>query len=683
MPKSPWLTSWLFFAGGSWGFHHLYLENYAEAILYSHTLAGCGLMWVLDLCRLKQLAAGRAASETAPLQWSRLACQYIVASWYAHVAGLPCTVFVTDVSDLENMWLRLLGSIVVALAAAAGAVAVGNCGSQRCPYVLNAIITSAAVIVIPVVLLHFEIENYSTFVIAALSATAIAALSREPRPSLAADDRCVTDDAVGVSLATAATKSITPSRSDTASAPLQLFRVACQYFVASFYANVGGVLWAMFEADLSAHLHFIWLRLLGKAVVSVAAAAGAFAVGSYGSQRCPFLLTALLTSVAVAVTAELLDELDVDSYSTYVLAALIATAAAAFFRQPRNGLTPLPQPESLPVERERERVADGLRDGAAGSAEAVNGPPPPEVEAFQEVSTASVSMDVNRSGSARHRSIAGGTQAEPRRRPPPPGTDIAPLPGAHSVDAKDSSRRRRPAASTPSSPARRCCRVCCTLAVQCTFWLFLLCSAALHVELRLVGTEAAAEEEPTVETHKIGELLWRHRSLLWRAVGQVAGVESGGPPLWADPGLRETWEALLRGQADSDSARRHSRGGSAGRGSSSSGGGRSWTDGLRQWASGGGESVSDLLRQLRMEPQQGKQGGSRRRGWAAAEEVPPVRDLRSAHRAAALELHPDRLPPGASQAEHEAAAAAFERMQRAYERLLALRRRQDEDAVRG
>ena len=44
-------------------------------------------------------------------------------------------------------------------------------------------------------------------------------------------------------------------------------------------------------------------------------------------------------------------------------------------------------------------------------------------------------------------------------------------------------------------------------------------------------------------------------------------------------------------------------------------------------------------------------------------------EVRSAHRKLALELHPDRLPPGATDAERAAATEAFQVMQDAYQEL--------------
>ena len=191
--------------------------------------------------------------------------------------------------------------------------------------------------------------------------------------------------------------------------------------------------------------------------------------------------------------------------------------------------------------------------------------------------------------------------------------------------------------------ASRCALACGVVAVQTIFWLTLICGAALHVEVTL--GHAGEEAEP----FRLGEVLWQHRRVLWNALSG-----HGEQPWWQSPELQDTWRAFQPQQQQWRT---------------SSGSERKRT--LWHWALGKEESVDALLAELRIAPE--VLAGSSE--WGGP--VPPRDILSSSYRAAALELHSDRLPPGSSADDHARADESFRRLHGAYKQLVALRRRQE------
>lgn len=451
-------------------------------------------------------------------------------------------------------------------------------------------------------------------------------------------------------------------------APIQLARVAAQWFVSSWYAQVVSLPGTVFVSDVR-DLSPVWLRVLCSVAIACAAAAGAALAGSCGSQRAPFMINAALTTAAVLVAPTVISAcgLEWTEWTTPALASLCATAVAVLTRLPRDTAPILP---TAPAQVRKNAACSEDEPHASGEAPSTDVSLPSS--GTVESSAAMVADEARAAGGLRRRTAA---RAE--------GDGVAAAaPASKAAASLELPLRRRPS----RRPLRRCALSCGVLVAQAAFWAFLVAGAALHVDIDLAaereGDGGGDEGGGAAESFKLGELLWLHRGVLWEAA--AAGLAEGGGAaarlLWDSPELQETWRAYQRrrawergrqqGQWQQWGAQWGGRGAHAFSFSFSGG----WADPLRQWAllggAGGEGSVGALLRELRLEPPGAGQGGG---------VVPSAATLRAAHRAAALELHPDRLPPGATAEERQAAAGAFERMQRAYERLLAMRRRQGGD----
>lgn len=443
-------------------------------------------------------------------------------------------------------------------------------------------------------------------------------------------------------------------------APIQIIRVICQFAVAFWYARVVSLICTIYVDDVR-DLSPLWLYVACTAALSLMAAAGAALVGNCGSQRCPFFIVALIT---VSATLLLTAVLDIE-VTTPLLASLAATAGAVICRGPKfKGIKSVAYSQSVHVANVTETLA------------AVGEPQERPVSSDSSDHSADKAEGLRRRQKAQKQSVQATISPSEHPVPEPP------LPAA----VRGPKRRS-------CGCARRFFLTTGVLTLQAAFWGALGFGALLHAEVSL-----SSAADGGVETFKVGELLWSHHEELLQAAAALAGrwVWGGGSSeqqaWWEAPELQAAWHAFQQRQErpwEGKAGRQH-----AGRGGAGAGWG--WSregERLRRWLGGGGStSAESLLRELGLpapeSPHLGQGEGAGH--WFRATQrsrqrpaLPSAATLRTAYRARALELHPDRLPPGATEDERVAAAEAFERMHTAYQQLLAMRRRQPADAAEG
>lgn len=206
-----------------------------------------------------------------------------------------------------------------------------------------------------------------------------------------------------------------------------------------------------------------------------------------------------------------------------------------------------------------------------------------------------------------------------------------------------------------------CCSGCGALLVIGAFWTLALLGAVLQAPVSV--DSAGRLDRFSVHTEKLGPLLWRNRATLLSEAAAAASwfrdrASRRGFASFADDMLSANFR---RGGAHArdyaalglDPAGVPVEGGPAGDGAAAGerGGGR------RSRRSSRGSASDESGRA------DGSDGSTPRRPVAAA-------DVRAAYHRMAKLHHPDRLPPGASDAEREAAAERFREIQAAKERLL-------------
>lgn len=395
--------------------------------------------------------------------------------------------------------------------------------------------------------------------------------------------------------------------------------LAAVVLVSSFAALIGGRAWGV-------RLRF--LPVLATAAV-LTAIAGGFASGA-GKDTA---------NVAAGVD---LDE-DGDSSSTVTLTATIAAiaglAGAALAAWP-------PRPSQSGPH-------------GAGEATVAAGDEPAAAATVANALAADESASTGQSGMGGDDTAAGAAS---------PAAAIASAPNASASASAEPRRLPLPAQKERQRQKPRrcrglvaCCSGCGALLVIGAFWTLALLGAVLQAPVSV--DSAGRLDRFSVHTEKLGPLLWRNRATLLSEAAAAASwfrdrASRLGFASFADDVLSANFR---RGGAHArdyaalglDPAGVPVDSGPAGDGAAGGerGGGR------RSRRSSRGSASDESGRA------DGSDGSTLRRPVAAA-------DVRAAYHRMAKLHHPDRLPPGASDAEREAAAERFREIQAAKERLL-------------